>query len=183
MSRIGKMPIKIPEGIKVNIQGKKITTSGPCGELSYILPVCIDVLEKDNNLILKRKNEQKITRSLHGTSRTLISNMIYGVTKGFTKELEISGIGFKASKKGDNLVLQVGFSHPVEIKPPQGISFQVNKNIITVFGIDKQKVGTIAAKIRSVRRPEPYKGKGIKYVGEEIKRKVGKAAKVGTEGP
>lgn len=183
MSRIGKMPIEIPEGVKVNIQDKKITISGPNGELSYTLPTFIDVFRKDNYLILKRGNEQKITRSLHGTSRILISNMFLGVTKGFSKELEISGVGFKASKKGDNLLLQVGFSHPVEIEPPSGISFQINKNIISVFGIDKQKVGVVAAKIRSVRRPEPYKGKGIKYVGEVIKRKAGKTAKVGTEGP
>ncbi len=182
MSRIGKMPIEIPEGIKVNIQDKKVTISGTNGELTHNLPDNINISEEDNHIIIKRGNEQKITRSLHGTTRTIVSNMIDGINEGFKKELEISGVGYRASKKDDNLVLQLGFSHPVEIKPPSDINFQINKNIITVSGIDKQKVGDVAAKIRSIRKPEPYKGKGIKYVGEKIRRKVGKAAKVGTEG-
>jgi large subunit ribosomal protein L6 len=177
------MPIEIPEGVKVNIQDKKITIWGPNGELDYVLPACIDISKKGNQIILTRCSDENISRSLHGLVRSLIFNMICGVTCGFKKELEISGVGYRVSKKGDNLVLEVGFSHPIEIEPPSGISFQINKNIIIVSGIDKQKVGATAAKIRAVRKPEPYKGKGIKYVGEVIKRKVGKATRVDTEGP
>lgn len=184
MSRIGKMPIKIPEGVKVDIQDKKVIISGTNGELRYILDPQIGMSINNNTreIVLTRKNDSNTSRALHGLSRSLIYNMILGVCEGFRKELEISGVGYRASLQDNKIVLQVGFSHPVEVQPPEGITFGVSKNIITVSGCDKQKVGELAAKIRSIRPPEPYKGKGIKYVGEKIRRKLGKAAKVGAEG-
>lgn len=178
MSRIGNKPIDIPSGVDVKLDNSVITVKGPKGELTRELSKEMILQIEDNVITVKRPSEHKVHRSLHGTTRSVIFNMISGVTDGFTKKLELVGVGYRASKQGNNVVLNVGYSHPVEIEPLEGITFDVPSNTeITVTGIDKEKVGAIASTIRSVRLPEPYKGKGIKYEGEYILRKEGKTGK------
>jgi large subunit ribosomal protein L6 len=174
MSRVGKKPILIPEDVEVKIEGQEVTIKGPKGELQKKVRPEIKIEKKENKIILSPKIETKKTNAFWGLFRSLLDNMIKGVKEGFEKKLEIEGLGFKATKEGENLILKVGFSHPVEIKAPEGISFSIEKNVITVSGIDKEKVTQVAAKIRKVRPPEPYKGTGIKYLGEKIRRKPGK---------
>lgn len=179
MSRIGKKPVPVPPGVEVSINGNTVRVKGPKGELTRDLHPDMKVQVADGKVEVTRPSDEKAHRALHGLTRTLVSNMVEGVTKGFTKELEINGVGYRASKQGTKLVLQVGFSHPVEIDPPKGIDIDVPAPTkITVRGVNKEDVGATAAKIRSVREPEPYLGKGIKYVNETIRRKAGKAGKV-----
>jgi len=177
MSRIGKKPIEIPEGVSVEVAGQKVTAKGPGGELSVELRPDVKAEVKEGQVVLATKNDTTFARSLWGLSRTLVANIIIGVAEGFKKELEVIGVGYTANVQGDNLVLKVGYSHPVEITPPRGIKFEAKKNVITVAGADKQLVGQVAAEIRAVRKPEPYKGKGIKYIDEKIRRKAGKTGK------
>lgn len=179
MSRIGKQPIEIPNGVTVEINGQKITVKGSKGELNREIHPLISVELTDNVLTVTRKGESKEERSLHGLTRTLVSNMVTGVSKGFEKKLEIIGVGYRATANKNKISLTLGFSHPVEFTAPAGIEFKMDeekKNIITVSGIDKQIVGEAAAKVRSYKKPEPYKGKGIRYMGEKVLRKAGKAA-------
>ena len=176
MSRIGKKPIEIPKEVEVKIEGQKIVVSGPKGTLEKEFRPEIGFEIKEGKIFVFPKIESKITKALWGTYRQLISNMIEGVVKGYEKKLEIEGLGYKAAMEGENLVLRVGYSHPVIITPPKGIKISVDKNIITVSGIDKELVGQVAANIKKVKPAEPYKGKGIKYLGEKIRRKVGKKA-------
>lgn len=178
MSRIGRKPIKIPEGVKVVVGKDKITASGPKGELVVDLYSRLKVEQSNGVVVVTREGESKKVRSLHGLLRSLIANAVAGVSEGFSKELEMVGVGYRAKLEGRQLVLTVGFSHPVKITPPPGIEFAVEKNTkITISGIDKQLVGETAAKVRKVRPPEPYKGKGIRYKGEVVRKKPGKAAK------
>jgi len=180
MSRIGRLPIPVPTGVNVEIKGKEIVVSGTKGKLALTLPDVLDIKKEENHLIVSRKKEDGSVKALHGLFRSLIANMIKGVTDGFEETLELSGVGYRASLEGKKLTLSVGFSHPVEIDPPAGISFQVEAQTkVKVSGIDKQMVGQVAADIRAVRKVEPYKGKGIKYAGEKVRRKAGKAAKSG----
>ena len=176
MSRIGRMPIEVPQGVDVKFDGNVVTVKGPNGQLTRELHKDM-IIEMENNLILvKRPTEEKFHKSLHGLTRTLVSNMVEGVTKGFTKSLDLVGVGYRAAKQGNKLVLTVGYSHPVEIEPKPGIEIDVPiATKIVVKGADKEAVGALAANIRKVREPEPYKGKGIKYETERIRRKVGKA--------
>ena len=178
MSRIGRKPITVPAGVKVSFDDTRITVKGPKGVLSRELHKDMIVVLEENVINVDRPSDNKLHRSLHGTTRSVVANMVIGVTEGFTKNLELVGVGYRANKNGDKLVLNVGYSHPVEILPESGIEFDVPTNTkIIVKGIDKELVGATAAKIRSVREPEPYKGKGIKYEGERILRKEGKAGK------
>jgi large subunit ribosomal protein L6 len=178
MSRIGRMPIEIPEHVKIDIDNQKITISGPSAILFLNLRPEIGVKKSNNQLKLEVKDKTKLGFSISGLTRTLIQNAILGVTRGFEKRLEIRGVGYKASKKGEDLVLEVGFSHPVTIKASEGIEFQVQKNQIIVLGPDKEQVGGMAAYIRNIRKVEPYKGKGIRYINEIVRKKAGKKAKV-----
>jgi len=178
MSRIGKLPIEIPSGVTVEIKDGLVTVKGPNGELSEKIHEKIKVEQKENEVICTREGEDKESRSLHGLSRNLINNMVIGVTKGYVKRLEIIGVGYKAQASGSKVTLNLGFSHPIEYKAPEGITFEIDKdkkNILIVSGINKQVVGEVAAKVRSYRKPEPYKGKGIRYEDEYVARKVGKA--------
>ena len=179
MSRIGRMPIAIPAGVTVTIaENNKVTVKGPKGTLERVLPEEMDIKEEDGHIVVTRPNDLKKMKSLHGLTRTLINNMVVGVTNGYEKVLEINGVGYRAAKQGKKLVLNLGYSHPVEMTDPEGIeSVLEGQNKITVKGIDKEKVGQYAAEIREKRRPEPYKGKGIKYADEVIRRKVGKTGK------
>ena len=179
MSRIGRMPIAVPAGVTVDIaENNKVTVKGPKGELSRVLPEAMDIKLDGDNVVVTRPNDLKKMKSLHGLTRTLIYNMIVGVTEGYTKVLEVNGVGYRAQKQGKKLVLSLGYSHPVEMEDPEGIETVLDgQNKITVKGIDKEKVGQYAAEIRSKRAPEPYKGKGIKYETEVIRRKVGKTGK------
>ncbi|NNJ29654.1 50S ribosomal protein L6 [Lacrimispora defluvii] len=179
MSRIGRMPIAIPAGVTVEIaENNKVTVKGPKGTLERVLPTEMTIKEEDGHIVVTRPNDLKKMKSLHGLTRTLINNMIVGVTAGYEKKLEINGVGYRAQKQGNKLVLSLGYSHPVEMEDPEGIeSTMEGQNIIFVKGIDKEKVGQYAAEIRDKRRPEPYKGKGIKYADEVIRRKVGKTGK------
>lgn len=174
MSRVGKKPIKIPEGVEVKIEGQNLIIKGPKGTLYIKVRPEIKVEKKENSILLSPQVETKKTKAFWGLFRSLIFNMIEGVTKGFEKKLEIVGLGYKARVESDYLILEVGFSHPVKIKAPEGIKFTVEKNTVTVSGIDKQLVGQTAAKIRDVKPPEPYKGTGIRYLGEKIRKKAGK---------
>ncbi|HEY3071162.1 MAG TPA: 50S ribosomal protein L6 [Gaiellaceae bacterium] len=177
MSRIGKSPIPIPAGVSVSILPGRVMVNGPLGELTQSLPQRIKVEEGEGELLVKRPTERGEDRALHGLTRSLVANMVEGVTKGFSKTLEIQGVGYRAALRGADLELNVGFSHTVVVKAPQGITFEVPApNQIVVKGIDKQKVGQVAAEIRAVRPPEPYKGKGVRYEGEYVRRKVGKRA-------
>jgi len=183
MSRIGKAPITIPKGVTVDLHNNQVSVKGPKGQLQRQLRPEIVVEKSDDKIIIKRANEERMAKNLHGLSRTLVANMVKGVTDGFETTLEVVGIGYRAQMEGKNLVMQLGYSHPVNIEPPQGIEMVVGKgNVITVRGIDKQAVGDMAAFIRGKRPPEVYKGKGIKYAGEVIRRKVGKAAAKKKEG-
>ncbi|WP_159887873.1 50S ribosomal protein L6 [Paenibacillus puerhi] len=178
MSRIGRKPITIPSGVNVTLDNAVITVKGPKGTLSRELHKDMKVSVEESIINVERPSDNKLHRSLHGTTRSVVQNMVSGVTDGFAKNLELVGVGYRANKSGNKLVLNVGYSHPVEIEPASGIEFEVPSNTkITVKGIDKELVGAYAAKIRSVREPEPYKGKGIKYEGERILRKEGKAGK------
>jgi large subunit ribosomal protein L6 len=177
MSRIGKQPIEIPDGVNVAVDPGRVTVNGPLGELTQKVPVRIKVEKEDGQLLVKRPTERGDDRALHGLTRSLVANMVEGVTKGFEKRLEIQGVGYRAALRGTALELNVGFSHSVVIDAPAGITFEVpTQTEILVKGIDKQQVGEIAAEIRDVRPPEPYKGKGIRYEGEYVRRKVGKRA-------
>ena len=178
MSRIGRMPIAIPAGVTVEIaENNKVTVKGPKGTLERVLPAEMDIKQEGSEIVVSRPNDLKKMKSLHGLTRTLIHNMIIGVTEGYEKKLEVNGVGYRAQKQGKKLVLSLGYSHPVEMEDPEGLEAVVEDNKIIVKGIDKEKVGQYAAEIRDKRRPEPYKGKGIKYADEVIRRKVGKTGK------
>jgi large subunit ribosomal protein L6 len=177
MSRIGRKPIEIPAGVSVSLDPGRVMVNGPLGELTQQVPQRMAIAQEDGEIIVKRPTERGEDRALHGLTRSLVANMIEGVTKGFEKRLEIQGVGYRAALRGQSLELQVGFSHSVVIEPPQGITFEVpTQTEVIVKGIDKQQVGQTAAEVRSVRPPEPYKGKGIRYAGEYVRRKVGKRA-------
>jgi large subunit ribosomal protein L6 len=178
MSRIGKRPIEIPSKVAVTIDGQNVAVKGPKGELSRALPAEVLVEQEGEKIVVTRRNETRPARQRHGLSRTLVANMVEGVSQGFQRRLEIIGVGYRAQVQGRNLVLTVGYSHPVEIQPPDGVQFAVETNTnVIVSGIDKELVGNTAARIRAVRPPEPYKGKGIRYAGEVVRRKAGKAGK------
>jgi large subunit ribosomal protein L6 len=178
MSRIGKRPISIPQKVTVTIEGQQVAVKGPKGELSRTLPNEVIVEQEGDTLLVKRRDESRAARQRHGLCRTLVSNMVEGVSQGFQRRLEIQGVGYRAQVQGRNLVLSVGYSHPVQIEPPDGVQMAVENNTnVLVSGIDKEIVGNIAARIRAVRPPEPYKGKGIRYAGEFVRRKAGKAGK------
>ena len=178
MSRIGRMPIAIPDGVTVTIaENNQVTVKGPKGTLERVLPAEMDIKQEGSEIIVTRPNDLKKMKSLHGLTRTLIHNMVIGVTAGYEKTLEVNGVGYRASKSGNKLTLNLGYSHPVEMIDPEGLEAVVDGNKIIVKGIDKEKVGQYAAESRDKRRPEPYKGKGIKYADETIRRKVGKTGK------
>ena len=178
MSRIGKIPVPVPAGVDVTIEGAVVTVKGPKGTLEHTIPAPIMVEQKDGTLVVTRPNDERDSRSLHGLTRTLLNNLIVGVSQGYEKKLEIVGTGYRVLPKGENLEFALGFSHPVLITPPAGITFTVDgQTKLTISGIDKQQVGEVAANIRKLRKPEPYKGKGIRYAGEVVRRKVGKAGK------
>ena len=180
MSRIGRLPIAIPAGVDVTIDGRTVTVKGPKGQLSRELHPDITVSREDGSIVVTRPTEQKTHKQLHGLTRTLVNNMVVGVTDGYRKGLEITGVGYRAVKTGEKLTLSLGYSHQIEIDPPEGITFEVeNPTRLAVVGIDKELVGQIAAKVRATRKPEPYKGKGVRYAGEYIRRKAGKAGKIG----
>ena len=180
MSRIGRLPIAVPSGVDVTIDGRRLVVKGPKGELTRELHPDMTLDREDGNLVVSRPTEQKHHKQLHGLTRTLVNNMVVGVTTGYRKGLEITGVGYRAALVGRKLQLNLGYSHPVEIDPPAGISFEVeNPTRLAVVGIDKELVGQIAARVRSTRKPEPYKGKGVRYAGERIRRKAGKAGKIG----
>ncbi len=181
MSRIGKMPIPVPSDVEVTIRGSEVTVKGPKGELSRVFHKDISISLQDHQIIVTRPTDHRLHRSLHGLTRALVANMVQGVHEGFRKKLEIHGIGYRAQKEDDKLILLVGYSHPVHIVPPPGITIDVEKGYrsIVVQGVDKELVGRVAAEIRAVRKPEPYKGKGIRYAGEYVRHKAGKAGKIG----
>jgi large subunit ribosomal protein L6 len=178
MSRIGKEPVPIPDGVDVALAGGTVTVKGPRGELSHTVPDGVTVDLTDNQVVVTRASDHRRHRALHGLTRSLIANMVTGVTAGYSKSLEIVGVGYRAQARGNNaLVIQAGYSHPVEVVAPEGVTFEVpTPTRITVSGYDKQVVGQVAADIRAIRKPEPYKGKGIRYAGEQVRRKAGKAA-------
>lgn len=179
MSRIGRMPIAIPAGVTVNIaENNKVTVKGPKGELARELPAEMEIKQEGDTIVVARPNDLKKMKSLHGLTRSLLNNMVVGVTQGYEKKLEVNGVGYRAQKSGNKLTLSLGYSHPVEMIDPEGVEARVEgQNVIIVSGTDKEKVGQYAAEIRDKRRPEPYKGKGIKYADEIIRRKVGKTGK------
>jgi large subunit ribosomal protein L6 len=179
MSRIGKLPITVPAGVDVTIDGRTVSVKGPKGELTHTVAAPIDIAKgEDGVLNVTRPNDERQNKALHGLSRTLVANMITGVTQGYVKKLEISGVGYRVTAKGSNLEFALGYSHPITVEAPEGISFAVeNPTRFAVQGIDKQLVGEVAANIRKLRKPEPYKGKGVRYAGEHVRRKVGKAGK------
>ncbi|GAB2647451.1 50S ribosomal protein L6 [Gordonia jinhuaensis] len=178
MSRIGKNPVVIPAGVDVTVNGQDITVKGPKGELSLTVSEPISVAKEDNQIVVTRPNDERRNRALHGLSRSLINNLVIGVTQGYTTKMEIFGVGYRVAAKGRDLEFALGYSHPVPIEAPEGITFAVESPTkFSVTGIDKQQVGQISANIRRLRRPDPYKGKGIRYEGEQIRRKVGKTGK------
>lgn len=178
MSRIGKLPIPVPTGVDVTIDGRTVQVKGPKGALSHTVAAPIEIAEDGGVLNVSRPNDERQNKALHGLSRTLVANMITGVTTGYIKKLEISGVGYRVLAKGSNLEFSLGYSHPILVEAPEGITFKVeNPTHFSVEGIDKQKVGEVAANIRKLRKPDPYKAKGVKYEGEVIRRKVGKAGK------
>src|ERR1700754_4610043 len=178
MSRIGRLPISVPGGVEVKIDGRSVAVKGPKGELSHTVAEPIEVKLEDGTVVVGRPNDESTVRALHGLTRSLINNMIIGVTQGYTKTLEIVGVGYRVQAKGNNLEFALGFIHPVTVEAPEGISFKVERpTVFSVEGIDKQKDGEVAANIRKLRKPDPYKGKGVRYQGEQIRRKVGKAGK------
>ena len=178
MSRIGRQPVAIPSGVTVNVDGQTVTVKGPKGELTHTVVSPITVEQGESGLEVKRPNDERDSRSRHGLTRTLINNMVIGVTEGYEKKLEIHGTGYRVLAKGSNLEFALGYSHSITVEPPAGITFVVeNQTRFSVQGIDKQLVGEVAANIRKLRKPDPYKGKGVRYAGEQIRRKVGKAGK------
>lgn len=177
MSRIGRLPITVPSGVDVTIDGATVSVKGPKGELSHQVASPIEISLEEGTLTVTRPNDERESRSLHGLTRTLIDNMIVGVTNGYEKQLEVVGTGYRVLAKGSDLEFALGYSHPVPVKAPEGIAFKVEGNKVTVSGIDKQRVGETAANIRKLRKPDPYKGKGVRYAGEVIRRKAGKAGK------
>ena len=168
------MPIPIPDGVEVSIDGQKVTIEGPKGKLEHVVHPVISFAVKDKEILVTRPDDARQSRSLHGLTRALIANMVHGVSKGFQKSLEIQGVGYRATQQEKALNFQLGYSHPIVFEPPKGIELSVDRSIVTVRGIDKQAVGQVAAQIRGFRKPEPYKGKGIRYVGEHVRRKAGK---------
>ena len=178
MSRIGRLPIDIPAGVTVTVDGQQVTVKGAKGELSLEVSRPIEVKVEENQVLVTRPDDERSSRALHGLTRTLIANNIVGVTQGYSKGLEVVGTGYRVQAKGNNVEFALGYSHPITVEPPAGISFTVEgNNKLTVIGIDKQSVGEVAANIRKLRKPEPYKGKGVRYAGEQIRRKAGKAGK------
>ena len=178
MSRIGRLPISVPAGVEVSIDGAEVTVKGSKGELSQTIASPISVSLEENTITVTRPDDERESRSLHGLSRTLINNMIIGVSEGYSKQMEIVGTGYRVLAKGNDLEFALGYSHPVSVKAPEGITFTVEgNNKLTVSGINKQQVGQVASNIRGLRAPDPYKGKGVRYAGEQIRRKVGKAGK------
>lgn len=178
MSRIGKLPISIPGGVQVDLDGSTVKVKGPKGELKRSFSSTISINKEEDQIIITRSSDEKTDRALHGTTRAVIQNMVTGVSDGFQKTLEINGVGYKAEMEGENLVINVGYSHPVSMEPPSGIEFEVTEKnrIIVVKGYNKEIVGQVAADIRKIRPPEPYKGKGIRYLNERVRRKAGKSA-------
>lgn len=178
MSRIGKLPITVPAGVQVDIDGKNVKVKGPKGELQRTFTPVVDIQMEESQIVVTRSSDEKTARALHGTTRAVLQNMITGVSDGFTKTLEIQGVGYKAEMDGEKLIINVGFSHPVFVEPPAGIQFDVTEKnrFIVVNGNNKEVVGQVAADIRKIRPPEPYKGKGIRYLGERVRRKAGKSA-------
>jgi large subunit ribosomal protein L6 len=182
MSRIGRLPITVPPSVDVHIAGRDVTVKGPKGTLTRSLHPEMRVFMDGQALVVERPSEAKQHKQLHGLTRTLLANMVIGVTEGYQKTLEITGVGYRAAKVGDKLQLNLGYSHPIEIAPPAGISFELeNPTRLTVVGIDKELVGQVAATVRATRKPEPYKGKGVRYAGEYVRRKAGKAGKIGAK--
>jgi len=180
MSRIGRLPIPVPADVNVDIAGRQLTVSGPKGTLRRVIHPEITVAREDDRLVVTRPTEQKTHKQLHGLTRTLVNNMVVGVTSGYRKGLEITGVGYRAALVGSRLQLSLGYSHPIEIEPPAGIAFELESPTrLAVVGIDKELVGQVAAEVRAARKPEPYKGKGVKYTGERVRRKAGKAGKIG----
>lgn len=178
MSRIGRLPVAVPAGVDVTINGQTVTVKGPKGELTHTVAEPITIEQADGTLEVKRPDDERESRSLHGLTRSLINNMVLGVTDGYEKKLEIHGTGYRVLAKGSNLEFALGYSHSITVEPPSGITFAVeNQTRFSVQGIDKQLVGEVAANIRKLRKPDPYKGKGVRYAGEQIRRKVGKAGK------
>ncbi len=178
MSRIGKAPIEVPSKVEVTIEGNTVTVKGPLGTMTRTFRPEVEIVKDGNVLHVKRKSEDRTSRSLHGLTRTLLNNMVVGVSQGFSKRLEMVGVGYRAQVQGKKLIMQLGFSHPIEIDPPAGVEITVEANTkIEVKGYDKQAVGDVSAKIRSFRQPEPYKGKGVRYAGERVRRKAGKSGK------
>jgi large subunit ribosomal protein L6 len=179
MSRVGKMPIELPQGVEVRLEGSSVQVKGPKGTLSWQLPQRISIRQEAGRLILERPDDSRQSKALHGLARSIVNNMVVGVSRGYSKELELQGIGYRAQLQGQKLLLTLGYSHPVEFALPEGITAQVDKRqtSITIHGIDKQKVGQVAAELRALRPPDPYKGKGIRYKGEHVKLKPGKAGK------
>lgn len=177
MSRIGKIPVEIPAGVEVNINGQDVSVKGPKGTLTMSVASPIIAKVDGSTVVVSRPDDERESRSLHGLTRTLIANMVEGVTNGYSKVLEIQGTGYRVNQKGAGLEFQLGFSHPVNVEPPEGITFKVEGNRVTVEGISKEQVGEVASNLRKIRPPEPYKGKGVHYLGENIRRKVGKAGK------
>ena len=177
MSRIGKRPVSLPKGVTAQVEGQRVTIKGPKGEIGRTVHADLTVAVEETGVVVKRPSDESRHKALHGLTRTLIANMVEGVTKGFQKTLEIQGVGYKAEPKGQEIQLLVGFSHPVRYKPPQGIKIAIDNNtLVKIEGVDKELVGQVAAEIRAVRPPEPYKGKGIRYQGEQVRRKAGKTA-------
>jgi large subunit ribosomal protein L6 len=178
MSRIGRLPIPVPSGVEVSIDGQHVTVKGPKGQLQHTVITPITVAEDDGRLVISRPDDERESRARHGLSRTLVANMVTGVTQGYVKSMEIVGVGYRVTQRGADLEFALGYSHPITVKPPEGISFRVETPTrFHVEGIDKQKVGEVAANIRKLRKPDPYKGKGVRYQGEVVRRKVGKAGK------
>lgn len=178
MSRIGRLPIPVPSAVDVQLDGRKVTVKGPKGELSHTVASPIEIQLENGTITVTRPNDQNTVRALHGLTRALINNMIVGVTDGYRKTLEIVGVGYRVQARGKNLEFSLGYSHPIMVEAPDGITFNVERpTVFSVEGIDKQKVGEVAANIRKLRKPDPYKGKGVRYQGEQIRRKVGKAGK------
>jgi large subunit ribosomal protein L6 len=181
MSRIGRMPVTIPKGVQVDVQGNTVRVKGPKGQMERSFPSDVSIALKDGEVVVSREGDERHVRALHGMARALINNMVVGVSTGFSKTLQIEGVGYRAEQKGKDLVLALGYSHPIQLEPPTGIQFSVDERAktVTISGYDKEQVGQLAADIRKLRPPEPYKGKGLRYLGEHVRRKAGKAGKVG----
>ena len=179
MSRVGKKPITLPKGVQVDLKGQSVKVKGPKGELNRTFPTQVSLAMEDGHLVVSRPNDEPSVRAMHGTARALINNMVVGVSEGFSKTLVVEGVGYRAEMKGKQLVMALGYSHPVPVDPPAGIAFAVDEKTktITISGIDKELVGQVASDVRSWRPPEPYKGKGLRYTGERVRRKAGKAGK------